>query len=281
MLTGKFKAGYEGRDSMAEKAKKELGNFQSEGVQKGFPESYSAINRSKDSIYKKGGHVKHGLNKGQTDLHMPKEVKLGPAHQRSALDAAQAKKGGHMHHGKHHSQAHGHKKGKGMNLGGMLQNRVQPGFPGIVTMPKADASMKKGGHKSMNPKSHGDNIKFPKKGEMVRHGNLNPDGKVVKHDSLYGHSGIHMSHGGRHTDHRYATGGRIYEEHMTGEHQSHTPPKFNYESTMMGVSPKASPKSDGHDKNGSCKYAMGGIGKVRHNQASKSGMPMRSRGRSR
>lgn len=69
--------------------------------------------------------------------------------------------------------------------------------------------------------------------------------------------------------HHYARGGNVmghetsYEREMLGEHPSHKAPHFNYEAQMRGVK--------------SVRKAAGGVAKIRHKEATKKGMPIKSR----
>lgn len=87
-----------------------------------------------------------------------------------------------------------------------------------------------------------------------------------------------------------ARGGSVYERHMDGEHPSRKPPHVNYESEMMGETPERKAQggkslsrpshvtdaSHGQykKKGGSIKMAAGGVAKIRHGVATKSGQPI-------
>lgn len=109
----------------------------------------------------------------------------------------------------------------------------------------------------------------------------------------------HRHHG--HKKHHKAAGGTVYEHQMVGERPSHKAHHFNYESEMMGEYPVSKPratrqsKAGLHDANhgqlfkkgghshsrhhhhkmaeGGMKMAAGGVGKIRHNQATSAGQP--------
>jgi hypothetical protein len=86
--------------------------------------------------------------------------------------------------------------------------------------------------------------------------------------------------------HRKAEGGTIYEKQMVGERPGSKAHHFNYESEMKGERAVSKPSSRHqskrglHDmehgqlfKRGGHKKAAGGVGKIRHEQATRSGMP--------
>jgi|GEM_PF-3820398 hypothetical protein len=103
----------------------------------------------------------------------------------------------------------------------------------------------------------------------------------------------HMKRGGKihhksHMKKHCASGGTIYEREMLGEKTSHKRPHINYESDMKGERAEHMPtKSSRHaagvdashgeymKKGGKVKkMAIGGVGKVRHEAATKRGMPI-------
>lgn len=113
-----------------------------------------------------------------------------------------------------------------------------------------------------------------------------------------------MAHGGvtekRHGGHmkKRASGGTVYEHHMVGEMPGRKAHHFSYESEMRGERAVRKPSSrheskrglhdmehgqlfrDGgmaHAKRGGHKKAVGGVAKIRHNQATASGQPRGAR----
>lgn len=82
--------------------------------------------------------------------------------------------------------------------------------------------------------------------------------------------------------HRYASGGNVYEREMAGEHPTRKMHHYNYEANMRGEHPTKG-VSRGTNYNGMNKkrgghvnkLAMGGVGKIRHKEATSYGKPIR------
>jgi hypothetical protein len=74
-------------------------------------------------------------------------------------------------------------------------------------------------------------------------------------------------------EHRgHASGGNIYERQMMGEKKGAHSAHANYESEMRGEHIVHKPKNE------MSHYAKGGVGKIRHEQATMSGAPKAPKG---
>lgn len=343
-----YKSGFAGDDHMRNKAERE---FRSEmnGLDMHVPESTTSRSRMKMRMYKKGGHV-HGLNHGQSDLHIPRRV-TGKAQGQKLFSKVEHKAaGGELgrmatRDFKAGERAVGLKKHGGRvrkDMGGLLGdvgNMAQNGFnnaknafntakPGItaglnaaspyvnaaspmlglgLSGARAATGLKRGGKAKYahGGKVHGQNDE-PRllKGEPMRKGFHSADGlkrgghahrkhkmdggtlmdmarnAVSPLQSRMMGTGINapgarpllptsmgqqrgFKHGGK-AQHK-SEGGP-----MRGEHPSHHLVKNNYESDMRGE--KAVRKAKG----GAC-YAAGGVGKMRHGEATKRGQQVGTR----
>lgn len=303
-----YKSGFCGKDSMRDKAMKEFGH-EMKGFNMNMPDSNSTPARTNMRLYKKGGKV-HGLSKMQIDLFIPSRSKqnhqkaarfekvamkndggmlLGPNNMNTRIKQANEllgnavrgnvgiKRGGKV---KHHSHRSRHAEGGPIwNLGrewiDAAKNSMNP--------MRSATGLKRGGRAQ-------DDSKRLLKGEPLRKGfhseyGLNHGGKthrvrkfdggdivnsalfpsaIVKNLGLKHGGKVHKSEGGpmrgehpsRHCSYNN------YESHMVGEHQIHR--KAMGGKAMGG-------KADG--------YAIGGVGKIRHKQATADGMPIMRRNR--
>jgi len=229
-----FVSGYKGPDSMRDNAER---MFASQLRDKGgkFPPSASAPGLEKMRLYKKGGNVKHHpLTKEQTDLHLPRRVKTPHLNQESFQSAENMKRGGSGH----------------------LRHRTRSrkAFGGS-TYANGGAAMATGGSSSMIKAAHGGSMGADK---LRKGGRCKATGGALSK----------------------ANGGTVYERMMVGERPGKRP-SINYESTMRGERPVR--KAAGGSATSSrmaiggaavSKMAAGGVGKIRHKQATKDGLPI-------
>jgi len=127
-----------------------------------------------------------------------------------------------------------------------------------------------------------------------------------KHHAAHRNEGGEMKHGGnvhmKHSKelhlrnhpskkHHYAHGGNVYEHEMVGEHPSHAMHHYNYEDIMRGEHARSVPRRTHHMMAGRDdetqgqnykrhgghvkKMAMGGVGKIRHGEATSRGRAIR------
>lgn len=255
------KPGYPGRDAMRERAE---ALFRSEGrTNMRSTPNLSARDRIPPRTFAKGGHAMHRaeggktihrLTKEQSDMHMPRRIS---ASKYAEGGSAQALRLGGMAHGgkaRHHSHRSKHR----YDEGGIAE--MAPAGYG-----SADSSV-----------------------ATMRLGGMACGGKTKHHKK-------HRAEGG---ELRRAKGGSIYEREMLGEHPSRRAPHINYESNMRGEHMKhhrryaeggearreelkcggrPRRRAEGGKMAEGGSYAMGGVGKIRHEQATRKGLPINRR----
>jgi hypothetical protein len=283
----RYEAGFQGHDSMREKAEREFRQYADHPT---LPEGRVTKHVGRIEHLKRGGeagkhHKHHGeypgmaahkkvkvhpLNKDQHDMHIPRHSKR-TAHMAKGGCKAEGgeamKRGGHhkKHHGRHH-----------LNEGGMPFGVGAPMENGRFQERQVIPTMKRGGHHKQHHGRHHE-----------------------EHEHHSRHKAHHYAKGG------YAHGGDVYEHEMVGEHPSHAMHHFDYENIMRGtpksqqhspmrrgghahkkhhghrmaaggddssdVAPRAVP---GMSHGGRRKMAMGGVGKYRHEEATENGTPI-------
>lgn len=240
-----YKPGYAGQDSMRKRAEEAFAG-EMRAASRNSRSNTSAVGRETNGNYKKGGHTKvHRLSKEQTDLHIPRKMKGKEALKGGGEAYETMKKGGKSQ--KHHKQKYG--------FGGFLSpitGMIGRGIGGLFG--KGDEGEKIG--QSIGGIG----------GELLPMAFLEKGGRVK---AKKGAHEMRSKKEHKAKKHHYARGGNvvshetIYEREMVGERPSHKMPDFNYESQMRGVKP--------------IKRAAGGVAKIRHKEATKKGMPIKSR----
>lgn len=257
----KIKPGYAGKDAMRSKAEKMLGphGFADGGMVDGMKRGGKTTHSRRSSFHKK---ELSGLEKVKRDIH----------------EEGTYKRGGHAHH-KHHKayggemhECHG---GPMMKKGGKAHHKHHHGLnhdQADLHLPKKKShtdlsiqnakeveNMKHGGHSKHHHKKH---HHYDEGGQI-----LSGVTRMRPLPPFVTREGTNMKKGGKahHHKHHKAEGGGIYEREMVGEHPSHKRPHINYESDMRGE--KIVRKA----------MAMGGVGKIRHKEATKEGAPLHKR----
>lgn len=245
-----FKAGYQGHDSMREKA------------EKAFRDEMHGADSHKH--YKRGGHTKHhSLSREQSDLHIPRKFEVRE-HKRNGKKRHEAiphySLGGLL--GKVGGFLGGLFGDKGREIGSEIGSTLG-GFNDEMgdTAKHLLPFLRKGGSLPRNKRHHEEH-------EHRRH----------EHEEEY-ERGHHMKRGKKHNSHHYAHGGNVYEKEMVGEHPSHKAHHYDYESQMRGMHPISRAGHSSHHESGhhTKKMAAGGVGKIRHKEATRAGKPINHR----
>lgn len=250
MMIEKYEAGYPGEDSMRSKAERMFREeMKGAHMDKQAPRSMSAPEHENMRYFKKGGRVSmekrskmhhHKMEKTQHDLVLPKRIKTPKLNIEKMSEVEHMKRGGKTEYESDKSQSR--KELEHARKMVETVNKARGAAPGEQMMKRweEEPRMKKGGKAN-----------------------------------------------------KYAAGGGVYEREMLGEHPSHKRPHINYESEMKGERAISKPRAThpiskaGKDDETHGEYlkrggkvkkmAMGGVGKMRHGEATKSGMPMRGR----
>lgn len=258
----KFEGGYPGHDSMRIEAEKMFRDDIKAANKYDQPKSASSRDREKARPYARGGHVKaHGMPKFQRDMKIPHRAKAAGKFKQHSFEGMESK-------------AHG----------GMTKDLMKECHGG---------AMKKGGEAKQGAKSFGSRLGrsigsavMPKMTDKIVTKRIN-NGKFT------------LARGG------YA------ERDMVGDHPSHKRPHINYESEMKGahatrrdthssrIGKGTEDKSHGqylarggmanHLRSGVRErkameaprgkrhhFALGGVGKIRHEVANKAGHQIKS-----
>lgn len=220
----RFLPGFQGHDAMREKAER---MFRGHIDHAGGPENMPTKHVGRISHFKKGGHVKHHGHSERMEERMER----------------------HHAHRQHHSAPRAH---------GLQKDQTD------LHIPK---HLKHSAHRNEG-------------GEMKHGGNVH-----MKHSKEL-HLRNHPS-----KKHHYAHGGNVYEHEMVGEHPSHAMHHYNYEDIMRGEHARSVPRRTHHMMAGRDdetqgqnykrhgghvkKMAMGGVGKIRHGEATSRGRAIR------
>ena len=277
----KLRSGYSGEDSMRRKAEKILGD-EFARIRKEFPESFSAPEREKVRLFKKGGHVDkspkiHSLTKEQSDLVLPHHRKGEYSGQRSLTEAQAMKNGGDVRVKTPKLSIQSMGEAEKMKKGGYASyhkaqekelNKLHGSEEKKIRKMHKDEErgMRKiyasGGHINYEKDMRGErNIKSPRK--------ITPSKHSGEFDASYG----------QYKEQGKSKGGAIKRAHGGS---------INYESGMKGMNPKAQPRSvkpkemgfdatygeykeQGRKAGGIIKRAAGGAAKVRKGMMTKSG----------
>ena len=262
-----YKAGYSGHDAMRSNAEKMFASEMKDVHRPALTESMSSPARTEMRPFKKGGHAvprghhakhsapkHHPLTKEQTDLHLPKRMKSKPIKEEKFEKVEHFKKGGHAH--KEHHEHKGKKDcyGWGGPVGGML-NSV-PLLGGITSM----FGMKKGG-KVHKKAIGGMTMEETQRGSMESgHDDLRGDKGGVTHWAMRGEEPVKRARGG----------------HTKMEATMHDKKKSGHQNLRghLGGETHVAMRGEHGKKAKVQHFAIGGVGKIRHDQMSESGKPL-------
>lgn len=264
-----FKCGYAGYDAMRNRAISDFSHGDYRRLERGSdrPPSFSALNTTPMRKYKKGGHISHeGKEKKRAHLHHLQQKELKDV--RRLIEKEK-----HL------------KKGGRCSMGGSFMKQGEPHHPveggSLTNLHIPEKKHLKKGHP------------MKKGGRACHHG-----GKLEMGYKKGGHLKHHHKH---HAMHRAGGGSTVYEHEMVGEHPSHAFHHYNYEGQMRGEYPRHEADhghsgmvkvyrhgghhghhhhhhhNDHHKHHGRHKYAAGGVGKMRHEEATSHGMPIHNK----
>src|SRR5271167_489293 len=207
-----LKSGHLGPDVLREAAIKTF-EPETRNLDLRIPESFSAPDRTRMRLYKKGGHVQphkkgeriHPLNHGQHDLHIPTRSKNYHVNQPLMEKVEHKKRGGKIEHRK--SKIH--------------QNHMSPEVLHVLMSHLQNIHGRKQEHKGHGERQH----RYDGGSMMLNDPNSQNLTNPVQNP-------ITMKRGGKMA--RKANGGTIYEREMVGERPSRHAPHFDYESQMRG-----------------------------------------------
>ena len=272
----KLQAGYNGPDSMREKAKR-MADKHLAGMTEP-PQSMTAKGNEKTRLYNKGGHA---MSKEQTDMKIPKLMKT-PKLNIEKMSNVENK--GYKSGGKMKAMAMGGKtgsnfadrlserpygKGRCFAEGGFVGQSPQPQTPFWQNMPQNT--------QGVQPSMSGNSMPNSGANQFSTMPVTNrPPATMKKGGQAYAKGGAVMEKEGRsrvamdgERAVKKARGGMIKtREEMVGEKPSHRQHHFNFEAQMRGEHPEKKARG------GCMKMAMGGAGKIRHGEMSKSGKAM-------
>lgn len=234
-----FKAGFEGPDSMREKAIRAFSD-EMKGA-KGYNEkdSRSSVAREKPRLYKKGGHTKgHALSREQTDLHIPRKVSGRHSKTHYSFGGLLGKMGGLLG---------GLFGDKGREIGtqvgstfGGLNDEIADNVHRIIPFLKEGGSL---GREMLEREMAGDKELYRKGGRTKKRrysqgGNAPIPGYAVvaKYSrDVTGNNKPFKKGGHSKARNCYAEGGDVYEREMVGDHPSRKAHHYNYEAQMRGM----------------------------------------------
>lgn len=265
-MSNSFKAGYSGKDTMRSNAEKMFGKAEM-STNMSVPESYTAKDREKTRMYKKGGHVMHKASKEQTDMHIPRQ-KEGHVMKQKNFEKVQHNSSGY--------KKGGHTKKNCFDEGGMVPDQRPTPFgataaPASAALPSPNptnpmvtqpyqtptVNMKRGGHAKKKCYADGGEVPMPGSSPMSlppQSANRMAPQQSIAQPSMSGGQdffeklkatkppgggvapmlGSPMGRGQFGQGRRFADGGGVYESEMVGEHSSRKRPHNNYESHMVG-----------------------------------------------